>query len=158
MNAKDENVAQGLNRLNAVFAWWGVPDGNSGLDRQMKCCQALVSDLQKAYSDACSRQMGAPLATNDRISRLVRDFLGCRRPQDVIAVQSNVAATVLEEASSQAKVWAELTQKVQGCFTAMARETADELRKQSEEENDTKPATRVVKAPDGDANRHRAAA
>lgn len=155
MSAKDENMMFGLDRLSALFTWWGVPaaTGNGSLDRQMKCCQAFASDLQKAYGDTCSRQMEAALAANDRISRSLQDFLRCRQPQDVIAAQSNVFATVLEEVSSQAKVWAELTQKVQDCCAAMARETAAELVTRPKEGAETKSPARPAQSPARDASR-----
>jgi hypothetical protein len=42
MSAKDETITTGLDRLNATFAWWGVPgaSGNGQLDGQMKRFQA----------------------------------------------------------------------------------------------------------------------
>jgi hypothetical protein len=56
----------------------------------------------------------------------------------VIAVESNVLATFLEQTSLQAKTWVELTQRLQDYFGAMARETAGEFRKQANESAGTK--------------------
>ena len=149
MSAKDSSVTKGLDRLNALFAWWGVPaaGGNRSLDRQMTCCQAFASDLQKVYGDAWSRQMDVVFAANERISRSLQEFLHCRQPQDVVAAESNVLATVLEGVSSQAKNWADLAQNVQGCCAARVREAADDIRKQAEETAPARPTPEAERPP-----------
>lgn len=146
MSSKDENITMGLDRLNALFAWWGVPaaNGNGQIDGQMKRFQAFTSDLQKTYSEAYSRQMSALFAANERIAGSLQEFLRCRQPQDVIAAESNVLATIMEGASLQAKTWVELTQKVQDCCTAMAREAADEIRQQATEGTGAKPPAKAA--------------
>jgi hypothetical protein len=52
--AKDGNITTGLNRLNALFTWWGVSNSyrNGDIDTPMKRLQACASDLQKSYGDA----------------------------------------------------------------------------------------------------------
>lgn len=147
MSAKDENMTMGLDRVNALFAWWGVPaaTANGGLDRQMKCCQVFASDLQKAYGDAYSRQMQALFATNERITGSLQEFLRCRQPQDVLATESQILATVLEGTSSQAQIWVELTQKVQECCAAMAREAAEELRQPATGDAGARPPAKPAK-------------
>ena len=140
MTGKDDNIAMGLDRLNALFAWWGVPtaDGNGTIDRQMKRFQVFASDLQKTYGDAYSHEMEALLKSNERVVRSLQELVRCRQPQDVIAAESDILATLLEGAALQAKTWAELTQKVQDCCAAMARDAADEIRKQAKEGADAK--------------------
>ena len=154
MNSKDENITTGLDRLNALFAWWGVPalNGNGQMDGQMKRFQAFTSDLQRTCSEAYSRQMNAILTANERIAGSLQEFLRCRQPHDVIAAESNVLATILEEASLQARTWADLTQKVQDCCAAMARETAEDVRKQASEVGSKTPAK--VTSPARDVTRH----
>lgn len=150
MSTKDESITTGLDRLNATFAWWGVPgaSGNGQIDGQMKRFQALTSDLQKVYGDAYSKQMGTLLGANERIARSLQEFLRCRQPQDLIAAEANVLATILQETSLQAKTWVELTQKVQDCCAAAAREAAVGLRNQPNGSQPTEgaDAKRPVKA------------
>lgn len=135
MTVKHENITTGLDRLNAWFAGWGVPTGNGGsaIDGQMKRFQAFASDLQKAYGETYSRQINALLTTNQRIAGSLQEFIHCRQPQDVIAAESTVLATMLEAASLQAETWIELAQKLQDCCAAMAREAAEDIHKQATE-------------------------
>lgn len=144
--ANKNEAAVGLDRLNAVFAWWGLSDVNSAgnVENQFKRFQALTADLQKSFGDTYSAHIGSLLGANERIGRSLLEFLQCRRPQDVIAAESRLLAAILEETSVQTKTWLELSQKVQECCATMARETADEIRQQAAEGADTK---RSVKAP-----------
>ena len=148
MNAKDENITTAVDRLNALFAWWGVPaaTGNGQIDGQMKRFRAFTYDLQRAYGEAYSHQLGALFSANERTARSLQEFLRCRQPQDVIAAESNVVATLLEEASQQTKTWIEVTQKVQDCCAAMAREAAADLRKPGEERTGATPSARPGRA------------
>lgn len=132
MTAKDDVGVMGLDRLSALFAWWGIPDkgGNGDIDGQMKRLQAFTSDLQKVYGEAYSRQMEAMFTANERIASSLRKFLHCRHPRDVIAAESNVLATILEGASLQSNAWVEVTKKIQDCCATMARESADAAREQ----------------------------
>lgn len=140
MSAKGESITTALDRWNAIFAWWGVPNasGNTQINGQMRRFQAFISDLQKAYGETYSNQMATLFSANERIARSLEEFLRCRQPQDVIAAELTVLATILEEASQQARTWIELTQKVQDCCAAMAREAADETRMQANEDTATK--------------------
>jgi hypothetical protein len=133
MSEKDGNASMGLDRLNAVLAWWGIPNANINgqIDDQMKRLQTFASGLQKACGEAYSDQMRAPLSANERIATSLQELLRCRQPKDVIAAESIVLATILESASLQAKTWVQFTQKVQDCCAAMAREAADEIRKEA---------------------------
>lgn len=133
MTAKDETITTGLDRLNAAFAWWGIPTatGSGQIDAPMKRCQAFVADLQKLYSEAYSNEIGTMRGANDKFVAALQEFLRGQQPQDVIAAEASVLATMLEAASAQAKFWSELTQKIQECCAAMARDTADELRKRA---------------------------
>lgn len=158
MSAKDENITTGFDRLNALFAWWGVPgaNGNDQIVGQLKRFQALTSDLQKAYGEAYSDQMGTLLGANERIAGSLQEFLRCRQPLDVIAAQSNVLATILEEVSLQAKTWSDLTQKVQDCCSAMAGDAAGGIRKQAKEEVETRTKARPAQWPERNTGKHAA--
>ncbi len=134
MDAKDNVLTTGVERLNALIAWWGVPaaNGNGAMDGQMKRFQQFVSDLQKTSSDAYSGEMKALFNSNDRLGRSVQELFQCRRPQEVLAVESDILASFLEGASLQARRWTELTQKLQECCADMARDAAANLREQAQ--------------------------
>jgi len=145
MTAGNDNFTMGLDRLNALLAWWGVPNANAGdrIDAQMKRFQTLISDLQKAHGEALSRQMEALFTVSERVAVSLQDFARCRQPEQVIAAGSNVLATILEGASLQAKTWAQLAQKIQDGCAEMAREAPAENRNLTNAGIDT---TRRVKA------------
>lgn len=156
MNAKNEGVTSGLDRLNALLVWWGIPNVNSGenVAGQIKRFQGFTSDLQNAYGEAYHQQMGALLTANERLTRSFQEFLHCRQPHEVIAAESAFFETFLEGASLQAKTWVDLTQKVQECCAAIAREAVAEVNKRPQEETGTKPAARPAQVPDREANKH----
>ena len=133
MDARNEATKPGLDRLNAMFAWWGIPsaNGNGQFGMQFKRFQAFTSDLGKVYGDAYSKQMGTLLDANGRIATSLQEFIRCRQPPDLLAAELNVLATVLEQASLQAKTSVELLQQVQDRCSAMAREVAEDLRQQA---------------------------
>jgi hypothetical protein len=157
MDTKDNGLAAGVERLNALIAWWGIPpaNGNGAIDRQMKRFQQFASDLQKTCADAYSSEMDSVLSSNGRLGRSFQELLQCRRPQEVLAAESEILATLLEGASLQAKRWTELTQRFQECCAAMARDTATELRQQAQEvapvkedgEGEQQPARAVRRQP-----------
>lgn len=135
MDTKDNVMTAGVERLNALVAWWGVPAaaGNGAMDRQMKRFQQFASDLQKTSSDAYSGEMKALFSSNERLGRSVQELFQCRRPQEVLAAESEILARVLEGASLQARRWTELTQRLQECCAGMARDAAANLRQQAQE-------------------------
>jgi hypothetical protein len=147
MSAEDKNFKMGLDRVNALFKWWGVSDTNTNdkINNQMKRLHALISDLQKAHSEAYSRQLEALFTVSERVAGSAQEFVRCRQPEHVISVGSNVLATILEGASLQAKSWLDLTQKIQDCCAEMARETTVENSSPTDTSID---ATRPVKASD----------
>jgi hypothetical protein len=128
--AKDGNITTGLNRLNALFTWWGVSNSyrNGDIDTPMKRLQACASDLQKSYGDAYGRQMQALFAANERLAGSLQELVRCRKPRDVIAAELDILATLLEGALVQTKAWVELTKNVQDCCAAMTRNVAMDLK------------------------------
>jgi hypothetical protein len=154
MDVKNEGAASGLDRLNALLAWWGMPtDDESGtIDAQAKRLQLFTANLQRAYGDACSRQMETQFKANERLSRSLQDFLRCRKSQEVAALQSDLLATLLEGASRQATIWIDLTLMVHDCCARLTRPGATEAHKPAEEAQakegyETKPMPRSGPAP-----------
>jgi hypothetical protein len=132
-----------------------MPDlnGNGALDRQMKRFQQFAADFQKKCGDAYSGEMDALFSSNERLSRSMQELLRCRRPPEVLAAESEILATLLEGASLQAKRWAELTQKLQECCAAVARDAAADLRQQAEESAPAKGDGESVREPAKTARR-----
>lgn len=135
MKTKDDALTAGVERLTGLLGWWGVPiaSGNGMIDIQMKRLQQFAADLQKTYSDAYRSEMDALFSSNDRLARSFQDLFHSRQPQEVMAAESDIFATLLEDASLHVKRWTELTQKLQECCAAMARDAAEDLRQQVQE-------------------------
>ena len=121
--------------MNALLGWWGVPiaGGNSMIDSQMKRLQQCALDVQKTCTDAYGGEIEALFRNNDRLVRSYQGLFRSQRPQEVLAAESEILATLIEGASPHAKRWAELTQKLQDCCAAMARDAAEDLRQQVQE-------------------------
>jgi hypothetical protein len=135
MDGKEGNGMMGLERLNALFNWWGMPNSGAGanIEAQIKRFQSFAADLQRTYGEAYSAQLKALYTANERLARSFQELAHCRQPQEVIAAESNILATLLEGASLQAKTWADVTQKIQACCASMAREAAEEMGKSAAE-------------------------
>jgi hypothetical protein len=135
MKRKDDGMTMGLDRFNALLSWWGFPaaNGNGSLEGQMQRIQAFAFDLQKAYGEAVSHQMEPLLKVNGQLAGSLPEFFRSRQPQDIMAAQLHVLATILDGASLQAKTWTELAQKVDERCAVLARETAAELHEQARE-------------------------
>jgi hypothetical protein len=117
MSTTNETITMGLDRWNAMLAWWGVPapNGNGRIEDQIKRLQAFTADLQRAYGDSYARQVTALLKANERIVGSLQQLLHCQQPQELVAAETDLMATMLEGASRQAAAWAEMMQKVQDC-------------------------------------------
>lgn len=128
MSADDKTFKMGLDRLNALFMWWGVPDTNTHdkITDQMRRLQSLVAELQKAHSEAYSRQLETLFNVSERVAGSLQEFVHCRQPEQVIGAGSNVLLTLFEGASQQAQSWLDLTQKIQECCAEITREAAAE--------------------------------
>lgn len=141
MSAKNDDFTLGLDQLNALFAWWGVPAGNATgeFDAQMTRFKELISGLQQAHSRAYDRQMAALFDTSQRVGAALQAFPHCRKPDDVVAAGSAVVATILEGATLQADTWIDFAQKLQACYADLTVAPAAEGRARAAE-----PAHRVA--------------
>lgn len=143
MGTDDKTFKMGLDRLNALFMWWGVPNTKASdkINDQMKRLQSLVAELQKAHSEAYNRQLETLFTVSERVAGSLQEFVHCRQPEQVLGAGSNVLMTLFEGASQQAQSWLDLTQKIQDCYAEIARETAAETAAPS---NARDTATRAV--------------
>lgn len=142
MNMKDDALTAGVDQLNGLLGWWAAPiaGGNGMMNGQMKRLQQFASDMQKMCGDAYSQQIGALFSSNEQLVRSLQDLLRSQRPQEVLAAELEISATFLENASQQTTRWADLTQKLQECCAAMARDAAEDLRQEVRETPSTIPS------------------
>ncbi|MGE0333978.1 MAG: phasin family protein [Gammaproteobacteria bacterium] len=128
MKAADTSAPTGLDRLNGLLAWWGVPNAFDGSEIQAQTMrfQVLVLDLNKLFNEASSSQAQALSAANEQFTRALQELLSARQPPELMAAQSSLVTGLIESLAAQTGAWAELTQKLHGCFSAMVRGSAAE--------------------------------
>jgi hypothetical protein len=155
MNTNSENDTPEFNRLSPLPMWWGTPNANrnEGIEGPVKRFQTFASDLQKVYGEAYSFQMRSLFTANEQLASSFQDFLRCRHPRELIAVESDILAIFFEGAMLQAKTWVDLTQKVQQCYEA-AHETTEDVRNRAKQETEAKPTARPAQVPNRDTSRH----
>ncbi len=126
MTAKATSNPVGMNRMDGLLAWWGFPDAidNNELEAQANRCQALVVELNELFRNASSRQTQALSTANEEFSRALRELVSAREPGEVMAAQSSLLMALVSELVAQTGAWAELSQRLYDCCSAMARENA----------------------------------
>ncbi len=129
MNLDQNDVLAGFARLNELFSSWSIPSAavQPGLEARIGQLQNLGSELMQIYRDAYGEQMEAILSTNERLVQALQAFPQVRDPQDILLVESDIAATLLEGLSLQGKSLAALTQRVQEYCATIARNAANEM-------------------------------
>jgi hypothetical protein len=127
MDTKHDTISTGLERLNALMTWWGVPRGlgSENVKAQAERLQVLATDLSRAFNDASSCQLRVLLATNERLGRALEGLARGAEPQRLMAVQSEVMASLLESLAAQTTAWVQLTQKVRDCCATAVEETPE---------------------------------
>lgn len=142
MDARSDGLTIGLRRMNALLAWWGVSDagGDGEIELKIARFEQMASELQRACRDTYNHQLEAALSTNDRLVCSFQEFARCRRPNEVMATESEILATLLEAASVQAKMWAELASKIQESCVTVARHASEDLRRKAAKPSATTPA------------------
>jgi hypothetical protein len=88
--------------------------------------QGLCADMQSWTTEACGRQMKGIAAASERVAGAVPDFLACRQPLDVAAAGSKLLADMLDLASGQARLWAELSQNLRERLAAATDQLAQQ--------------------------------
>jgi hypothetical protein len=116
--------------MNGLLAWWGIPGVSeaSDMNARVKRTLALVADLNKIYREASSRQCEALSAANEEYVRALQQLLSARRPAEVVSAQSSLLSALVECFATQSRTWAELTQELGECCSAIAREDGNAAR------------------------------
>jgi len=141
MDQERGNGAAKTDRFAGLLSWWGITDPVEAgpFGPGLKRLQGFVSEVQKAYGEAYGRQMEGLFAANEHFAQAVQGLMRSRRPADAMAAQSGLMATLMEDASAQAKGWADLVEKLKDCCSSVARESAEEAGERGE------PAAHVVR-------------
>lgn len=150
METKDAMI-KGSEGLNGIFAWWGTPSAThpDAIEKSLKRWQAFSAELQTIFADAYDAEMKSGVERGERLGQSLQAFMLCRNPSDFLAAQSQLSADLHESASHRAKRMSDVTQSVHGCCASMARETADDFRKQLSEAE--QPADKSGKRPTSSA-------
>jgi hypothetical protein len=124
VDAGYDGLANGLHRVNALLRWWGVSDAGDDreIEAQIARLERFTAHLLQASRETHARQLATALSTKDSLASLVQDLARCQRPNDVMAVESAIVATLLDAAVTQAKTWTELACDIQASSRAMTRE------------------------------------
>ncbi|WP_158537104.1 phasin family protein [Humitalea rosea] len=80
---------------------------------------------QKVYTEALNRELELLRATQQRFGKSCQDIAACRKPQDMMTIQSSLLSEMCEVASAQAKVASETVEQLRGCYTAAAQEAVE---------------------------------
>lgn len=150
MTTKDKGAPNGLEKLNNLFNWWGIPNsnGNGHMEAQLKRFQTFASEMQRTCTEAFSDEMAAVFAARERSIQAVQDLVRSRKPDEIIAAEAGILSSLLEETALQAKRWAALAERAHECCAALAQDVAKEI--ESPRAGDGKHA------PGRDAGRHAA--
>lgn len=115
IDAGYDGLTNGLHRVNALLSWWGVSDAGDDreIEAQIARLERFTAHLQQACRATHGRQLATALSTKDSLTCLVQDLARCQRPNDVMAVESAMVATLLDAAVAQARMWTELACEIQ---------------------------------------------
>lgn len=126
MATNDKSTPNGLERLNSLFVWWGIPNanGNGHLEAQLKRFQTFTSEMQKSCTEAFGEELTGLFAARERSIQAVQNLMRSRKPDEIVAAEAGILASLLEETALQAKRWATLTEHAHECCTALAQDMA----------------------------------
>lgn len=129
MVTKDKGTPNGLEKLNNLFVWWGIPNanGNGHLEIQLKRFQTFASEMQKTCTEAFGDEMTALFAARERSVQAVQNLVRSRKPDEVVAAEAGILAALLEETALGAKRWAALAEHAHECCSALAKDVAKEI-------------------------------
>ena len=115
-----------------VMGWWGIARNRVVEDRVQRF-QQLATGLHRAYSEACGGHIEALSLANECMTRSVQGLFGIRRPDELFAMETEALSGLMKATSIQLKTWSDFTQKVQGCYIDVARETTNDIGQEARE-------------------------
>ena len=129
---KDDRASTGMDPMSAWLGWYGISGNRNGdIAAQFDRVQAFTAGVQNAYLEAFNRQMEMVSAANQRFAHFLQTITQAQEPQETMSTAFELVAAVVEGASEQSHTWINLTQKLQDCCAAMARDAAEDVQRQS---------------------------
>lgn len=94
MNIEECPIPNGLDRLDALLAWWGMPrEIESGdVEAQPKRTQTLAIEPNKAVTAACRSLPSA----SERLARSLQYVFPSRKSRALVAVQPSNATSLVQ--------------------------------------------------------------
>ena len=123
MNGQGSDIPTGIDRLNGLLAYWGMPGSASVGNAEAKTArmQTLVVGLNRAMYDASCSQLESLALTNKRLARSLRRLLRDGQRCELTAAQSRIAMSLQESQVEQTRAWADLTKTLSECYVAITR-------------------------------------
>jgi hypothetical protein len=115
-----------------VMRWWGI-GRNRVLEDRVQRFQQLATGIHRAYSEACDGHIEALTLANECVTRSFQGMLGIRRPDELLTMETEALSGLMKATSIQMKSWSDFTQKVQGCYMDVARETTNDIGQEARE-------------------------
>jgi hypothetical protein len=132
MDEQREKPGASAEGFGSARGWWGI-DAHQRLENRLQRFQELANGLCRAYSEACDGQVEVLTAANECVTRSFQGFLNSRRPDQLLAVESEVLSDLMKVTSLQIKAWSDLGQKIQGCYVGAARDTTSDIEHEARE-------------------------
>lgn len=111
----------------AMPQWWANGANHAGdvLSLPWKALWEAGIASQKVYAEALNREMELLRTTQERFGRSCQEIIACRKPQDMMALQTSLLSEICEVASAQAKVTSETVEQLRGCYSAAAKDAME---------------------------------
>ncbi len=134
-----------FDRLNGLLSWWGAPNtaAQGGVEERLKRFRAFAAELQHAFNEAQSDQLQALIASNANIVASMRKLAVCRAPQDVVAAELVIFATLLNDAATRADVSVRFLQKVRTCCAELLNDVGSDSREPGDARFDKRRSTKL---------------
>jgi len=112
---------------HALPQWWVSSADRAGemISLPWKTLWDASLASQKVYSEAMNRELDLLRSTQERLGKTCQELVGCRKPQDVLALQSALLSDMYEAASAQAKVTAETVEQLRVCMSSAAKDAIE---------------------------------
>jgi hypothetical protein len=132
MDEQQEQAQTTAEAFGSAMGWWGMATSRTVEDRLHRFEQ-LATGLRRVYGEACDTQLEVLSAANECVTRSFHGLVNSRRPDEFLAAQSEVLSGLMKVTSLQAKAWTELSQKIQGCYVDVARDTTSDIQDEAQQ-------------------------
>jgi hypothetical protein len=126
MDEQRDRAVSSTEHFGTAMGWWGMAT-NQAVEDRLHRFQQLATGLRQAYSEACNSQLEVLSAANECVTRSFHGLLNSRRPDEFLAAQSDILSGLMKVTSLQTKAWTDLSQKLQGCYVDVARDTTSDI-------------------------------